>query len=198
MTTINMLTLYGPAALIIFIASWGLIRVLYLWKTENVSVLTILKQKKTPAERFLSLIALLLDGYLLLRPFFPELDELVYTYPSPAPLLGLTTMAIGLLIMIVCQFTMGGAWRIGVPSEKEQSQKLVTQGLYGYSRNPIYVSILVFLAGCFITIPGPISGVSLSLTWYFLGPTIKREEAFMAASFGKEYDAYCHEVRRWL
>ncbi len=100
--------------------------------------------------------------------------------------------------MVICQITMGNAWRIGVPSEKEQSQKLITQGLYSYSRNPIYVGVLLFLAGCFVTVPGPITSSSLLLTWLFLNPIIKREEAFMAASFGKEYEAYCHEVRRWI
>ncbi|MEX0298150.1 MAG: isoprenylcysteine carboxylmethyltransferase family protein [Kordiimonas sp.] len=198
MANIDMLTLYGPAALIVFITVWGLARILYLWKAEDVSVLTILKQKKTPAERLLSLTALLLDGYLLSRPFIPELDELAYAYPSPAPLVGLTITVIGLLIVVVCQFTMGKAWRIGVPSEKERSQKLIKEGLYAYSRNPIYVGVLLFVAGCFLTVPGPIPGISLLLTLWFLRAIIKREEAFMTASFGKDYDAYCHEVRRWL
>tara|TARA_R110002096_G_scaffold138856_3_gene292903 strand:+ start:409 stop:1005 length:597 start_codon:yes stop_codon:yes gene_type:complete len=192
------ITLYGPAILILLIVAWGLGRILYLRLREDVSVLTVLRQEKTDAERALAIIAIILDGYLLLRPLIPDLDQWVYTQQSSIPEFGLTIMLFGLFVVLLCQFAMGKSWRIGVPAEKEESQTLITTGFYAYSRNPIYVGILIFLLGCVVTVPGPITILSLVFTAMFVRTIVKNEEVFMAASFGKEFETYCHEVRRWI
>lgn len=198
MSNNEIIALYGPVALILLMSAWGIGRIFYLSATENISVLTVLRRKKTPTERALAVIALALNGYLLARPFILDLDAWVYTKQSFVPEIGLTIMASGLFIVLLCQFTMGKAWRIGVPVEKEESQTLITTGFYAHSRNPIYVGILIYLFGCVITVPGPFTTLSLIFTAFFVRAIVKSEETFMAASFGKEFQVYCHEVRRWI
>ena len=107
-------------------------------------------------------------------------------------------MVLGIGLMIISQLDMGSAWRIGVPEELEASQSLITGGVYGYSRNPIYVAVLIFLAGAAILLPGPLTVGALLGTFLLLRPVISREEAFMTHAFGEDYKHYQKHVRRWI
>ena len=85
-----------------------------------------------------------------------------------------------------------------MPTDPSATTALVTDGVYAYSRNPMYLSILLgLLAGTvasgrlrtLVAIPGLL--VSLQ-------PQIEAEEAALAERFGSEYQAYRERVRRWL
>lgn len=192
------INLYSPALLIVLALVWGLGRILYLNRTSGVSVLAVLKRKKTHDERLLALTAILLNSYLLMRPVTPQLDSMLYTIPSPAPIMGSLIIAAGIGLAILSQIRMGKSWRIGIPEEKEDEQTLVTTGLYAYSRNPIYVGIMLFLIGCVITVPGPLSLIAFGLSAAIIPAIIAREEAFLIEQFGDAYRTYCSRVRRWL
>lgn len=192
------LSLYGPIVIMVIALIWAGGRVMYLSLRENVSVLAFMARKKTYAELSAGVTALILDGYLLLRPFIADLDQRVYAFGPSYPRFGIFLMASSILLMILSQLDMGRSWRIGIPAKKEESQSLITSGLYAYSRNPIYVAIMLFIMGAAVLVPGPITIGSFVVTFMLLQRIIEREEAFMAASFGKDYEAYCHEVRRWL
>lgn len=79
------------------------------------------------------------------------------------------------------------------------ASSLQTNGIYGISRNPMYVGLaLVYLGiSCFIgnwwnVILCPL--LLLIVQEYI----IKREEKYLSRRFGKEYDVYKTKVRRWL
>ena len=76
---------------------------------------------------------------------------------------------------------------------------LVTDGLFGLSRNPIYVSFLAIQLAValifnfywiIITLPLTMAGLNFYV--------IRREEQYLSRKFGEEYDAYTARVRRWL
>ncbi len=76
---------------------------------------------------------------------------------------------------------------------------IVTKGLFGFSRNPIYLSFLVLqlavaliLNTYWIMIAMPLTVVGLDLY------VIRREEKYLSRKFGQEYDDYKARVRRWL
>jgi len=77
--------------------------------------------------------------------------------------------------------------------------KLQTDGLFGISRNPIYLGMLIFLIGVAITCgslaawTGPIVFFLFANHWY-----IPVEETNAEASFGTPYLKYKTRVRRWL
>ncbi|NLH80375.1 MAG: isoprenylcysteine carboxylmethyltransferase family protein [Phyllobacteriaceae bacterium] len=77
--------------------------------------------------------------------------------------------------------------------------RLITDGLYARSRNPIYLGFLAMLLGAAI---GLGETVPLVLTAAFAvvieRAYIRREEAAMARIFGADYEAYRARVRRWL
>jgi len=85
-----------------------------------------------------------------------------------------------------------------IPMDPSATTALVTDGVYAYSRNPMYLSILLgLLAGTvasgrlrtLVAIPGLI----LSLQ-----PQIEAEESALAKRFGSDYAEYRQRVRRWL
>lgn len=85
------------------------------------------------------------------------------------------------------------------PIHPERTHALVTSGPYRYTRNPMYVGMLIILAGW---------GIYLgSLTPFLLLPLfvvvltyqqILPEERILTAKFGEAYRAYQARVPRWL
>ena len=189
---------YAPLAIIAAALVWGLARIFYLLLAQNVAVLSLVSQRKNLAEYGLALVAVFSNVYLLLRPFVPVVDEWGFRQTSPAPMLALFIMAFSMGLMIHCQIRMGKAWRIGVPETRQESQSLVTGGIYTLSRNPIYSAVLLYLAGITLLLPGPFTVLCLVGSFLLLRPVIAREEAFMETAFGDEFRLYKQRVRRWI
>jgi protein-S-isoprenylcysteine O-methyltransferase Ste14 len=79
------------------------------------------------------------------------------------------------------------------------SSKLVTWGPYGFSRNPMYVGLVLAYAGEAGLLRQVWPLVLLPLTVaYVNGIVIPLEESRLREVFGEEYEAYRSRVRRWL
>lgn len=76
---------------------------------------------------------------------------------------------------------------------------LVTEGIYGLSRNPMYVSLTLLFGGIAVLAN---SGWLTLLVLPFLAVlrvgVIPREERYLERKFGEPYRAYRARVRRWL
>ena len=115
----------------------------------------------------------------------------------PANLAGLVAVALGLLIGVlgVVKFRRE---RTNIHPFKK-ADKLVTNGVYRYSRNPMYLGLTLILVGAWVLLGAvsPILGVLLFVLvadrWYIPG-----EERMLRERFGKFYEEYRTEVRRWL
>lgn len=79
------------------------------------------------------------------------------------------------------------------------ASSLVTHGIYGITRNPMYVSLLLLYAGLGIAFNlwGPIVLVP-ALIFAMDRLVIAREEAYLLRRFGEEYRRYRERVRRWI
>jgi protein-S-isoprenylcysteine O-methyltransferase Ste14 len=79
------------------------------------------------------------------------------------------------------------------------SSKLVTDGWFKYSRNPMYLSFVLVLIGAWFTLGSisPLLGVLIFIfftqQWY-----IFPEEKRLIATFGNDYGSYQMRTRRWL
>jgi len=106
---------------------------------------------------------------------------------------------VGLLIELLSVFRFFRAKTTINPLKPERSKKLVTTGLYRYSRNPMYVGMLAMLFGFGLWLghpPGLL--VLIFFVWYITTFQIKPEEHILLEKFGKEYQAYQLRVRRWI
>jgi protein-S-isoprenylcysteine O-methyltransferase Ste14 len=79
------------------------------------------------------------------------------------------------------------------------TRSLLTDGAYALSRNPIYVAFLgLQLAYAWGTANAwGLLLLPLTITLLHWG-VITREERYLRARFGDEYEAYTRRVRRWL
>ncbi|MFP8489719.1 methyltransferase family protein [Gracilimonas sp. Q87] len=85
------------------------------------------------------------------------------------------------------------------PHKPENSSKLVTSGVYTYSRNPMYLALLIALISAVLYWGNPFILVVLPIfVWYMNEFQIKPEEEIMEQKFGVEFSEYKKKVRRWL
>ncbi len=79
------------------------------------------------------------------------------------------------------------------------ADRLVTFGIYRFTRNPIYLGFVFMLVGIPLN-AGTYWGILLTpiLVLLFDRLVIEREEGFLVHTFGEEYKDYRAKVRRWL
>jgi len=87
----------------------------------------------------------------------------------------------------------------GTPSSTDEPDDLVTGGAYAYTRNPMYVAVLLVVIGQALRYR------SLSVCWWAVGcwigfhnRVIRYEEPHLAEKHGSAYERYRERVPRWL
>lgn len=112
--------------------------------------------------------------------------------------IGIVVFTLGLIILFHCifRFIVEGK---GTISPADPTKHLVIKGLYKFSRNPMYVGVMMILIGetIFCSSPSLLIYSILILTAFNLFITY-REEPRLKKDFGEEYDTYKRKVRRWL
>lgn len=82
---------------------------------------------------------------------------------------------------------------------RRPATRMVTDGPYGWSRNPMYVSMALAYLGIALLAGTVWPVVLLPLVLLLLTTfVIRREERYLADAFGAAYSAYRSRVRRWL
>ena len=82
----------------------------------------------------------------------------------------------GATLVAFAQFDMGASWRIGVP--RNEANPLVTQGLFRLSRNPIYLGMLIALAGIFLIAPNAVTAPRVFADFFMSLPRLERSPPF--------------------
>jgi protein-S-isoprenylcysteine O-methyltransferase Ste14 len=79
--------------------------------------------------------------------------------------------------------------------------RLVSDGPYGHTRNPLYAGNFILSSGlvvmCWAWMPWMML-VFIFLFWLQYGRIVELEEAFLAERFGKRYAQYRENVPQWL
>ena len=76
--------------------------------------------------------------------------------------------------------------------------KLITKGLYQYSRNPIYVFTLIMLIGIAFLCTSKLIAILLLIYFSIQHFIILEEEDFCKKSFGRTYEIYKKQTRRYV
>lgn len=80
-----------------------------------------------------------------------------------------------------------------------QPLTLLTDGVFRFSRNPIYLGEILMLAGLAVMLEATRGWVVLPLFWLVLEFLFVRpEEKILKATFGNEFYNYCQRTGRWL
>jgi len=82
---------------------------------------------------------------------------------------------------------------------KPSASTLVTSGMYRFSRNPMYLGMLLILCACTLYFATLSAVLLLPLFIVVLNKSqIEPEEAVLNVIFPEHYPQYCSQVRRWL
>jgi len=112
------------------------------------------------------------------------------------PSTGALIVATGAAIVIVAQVQMGNAWRVGV--RDGDAPLFVTVGLFRFSRNPIFVGMILMALGI---------ALATGTLWCWIAAAVfaiachiqtRIEEAHLSREFGPAYDDFRRRVPRWL
>lgn len=85
------------------------------------------------------------------------------------------------------------------PARPEESSVLVTTGLHGISRNPMYLGLVGILFGHAVWRRSPWALLPAAAVWAWLDRVqVPAEERAMQDRYGADYRAYLNRVPRWL
>ena len=85
------------------------------------------------------------------------------------------------------------------PIQFEETNRLVTSGIFKYSRNPMYLGMLMIIISTSIFYLNIYSILTPFLFIFWINKfQIKRGEVFLTEKFGKEYLSYKNKTRRWI
>ena len=131
-----------------------------------------------------------LDRLLPLPFAVPGVDLVHWIVAGSLILIGLALAAAG-----IRNFS-----RAGTPVPTNQpTRALVTTGIHGWTRNPIYLGMFLVYGGIGIAARSPwilILALPLAITIRY--GVVAREEAYLERRFGDAYRDYKARVRRWL
>src|SRR5271155_127895 len=135
----------------------------------------------------------LLDAYL---PAYTDRKEFWILDGDAIRWLGVVLFAAGGALRIWPVFVLGH--RFSGLVAIQPGHTLVTSGIYGFTRPPSYLGLLVNSLGWALAFR---SGVGLLLTALLIPPLVARiraEEKLLRSHFGDEYDVYCRRTSRLI
>ena len=110
--------------------------------------------------------------------------------------IGVVVCIVGLIIFLMSLIAFGKSFRVGL--DEQHPGKLVTTGIFAYSRNPIYIAFGFILLGILLIFPNWIFLIYLVLGFWLFNRQVLLEEASLKKHYGQEYNEYCRKVRRFF
>jgi protein-S-isoprenylcysteine O-methyltransferase Ste14 len=125
-------------------------------------------------------------------------DKLLWSLPTISALreAGLILMLFGVVTFLLAVTAMQNNWRAGY--NYEQDTRLVTNGIYKFSRNPAFVGFDLIYIGCALAFPSILNVIIAFLAVVLFHFQILGEEAFLFKKFGEQYLKYKNKVRRYV
>jgi protein-S-isoprenylcysteine O-methyltransferase Ste14 len=101
-----------------------------------------------------------------------------------------------LFLLFLSLVSFGKSFRVGI--DQDYPDKLVTTGIFAFSRNPIYLAFGFVLLGQFLVFSNWILLVYMVAAIWLFHRQVSREETYLRNHYGKQYSEYCDRVRRYL
>ena len=106
--------------------------------------------------------------------------------------LGILVIIISVLQFLVAKTTID-------PLNPKKTTHLVTNGIYKFTRNPMYLGMLLFLLAYGLKLGNAFNTLlAAGFVSYMNRFQIKPEEEVLKEMFGREYNIYCKLTRRWF
>ena len=138
--------------------------------------------------------------YVFLYAWVPSLRD--YFLPIHLPLaevwqwLGILCLIFSLVWTSIAQGHMKDSWRIGI--DRDMKTALITAGLFSFTRNPIFLGMLLVLAGLFFLTPNAATLIFWIVGYILIQVQIRLEEEYLQRQHGEAYAIFCRKVPRRL
>lgn len=121
--------------------------------------------------------------------FFPTWQA---RFSNPAIIaLGLTAVIVGQIVRSLAMATAGTSFTHVVQTKKRGEHVLITGGIYAWSRHPSYFGFFWWGLGTQVVMGNAVCTVGYAVVlWQFFGSRIRKEEEYLVAFFGEEYEDY--------
>ena len=130
------------------------------------------------------------------------LDKLLPAFsllPSTVKPLGIFIMLCGFCLDLMALMQFARQHTSVNPLHPDKADHIVITGLYRYTRNPMYLGMLIALCGWCIYIGNIASFACLPVfVWLLTRMQIQAEERILSEKFGQPYTDYLNQIRRWI
>jgi protein-S-isoprenylcysteine O-methyltransferase Ste14 len=134
----------------------------------------------------------------ILIPLFVVACELILR----GGVLALDPWGVPLLVLGYAQYRLVGNFRTahggGGPGIGNPPTRIVTEGPYRLTRNPMYLAHIIFMLGLALTLRSIVAVAILVLRAIWFHRRVLADEARLTARFGAEYPDYARRVKRWV
>ncbi|THV59683.1 isoprenylcysteine carboxylmethyltransferase family protein [Flagellimonas alvinocaridis] len=108
-------------------------------------------------------------------------------------------VGLGVLVMLIAIIQFFWAKTTVDPLNPQKAKKLVTNGIYNFTRNPMYLGMLLFLLAFGLWLGNAFNTLlAAGFVSYMNHFQIRNEEKALEEVFGKEYRMYSKITRRWF
>ena len=187
---------------IIFFLLVFVLRSFLLWKRTKVNPLTFNKGDDAHGYNgkvfgIISLIELIIVSiYAFVPSWHKFLLPFWYLENEASVYIGWGLLISSLIFVWLAQSNMKDSWRIGI--DEENKTELITNGFFSYSRNPIFLGVMIANIGLFLVLPNAFTMLIFALSTVSINTQIRLEEEFLLKEFGNKYKEYKASVRRWM
>jgi len=129
----------------------------------------------------------------IIKAIFPKIGYI--QVPSFLSWFAAGLLCFASVIVMLSFFRLGESIRVGLSNE---NTTLKTTGIYQYSRNPLYVGVILISVSSCLYFPDLVNICFTCYGIFIHHRIIKGEENFLSSKFGSSWDEYQHRVRRYL
>ena len=196
------LKIYLPIYLILYMLVAFVIPTYRTYKQTGINPITF--GKNDNAHDYIGFIMKVLIVLLFVAVLTYSMSEKMYSYLVPISYLqtqiltitGLALIHIALVWISIAQFQMSNSWRIGI--DEENKTKLVTDGVFSISRNPIFLGMIISVLGLFLILPNTLTFFLTITTYIVIQIQIRLEEEFLQKQHAQDYVNYKLKTKRLL
>ena len=196
------LNFYLPLYLVLYMMVAFVLPSYRTYKQTGINPITF--GKTGNAHDYIGFVMKVLIALLFIAVFIYSFSDKAYQYLVPISYLmkevfmtvGLILIHLSLLWISVAQYQMSNSWRIGI--DENNKTELITKGLFSYSRNPIFLGMIISVTGIFFILPNAITFFLMLSTYIVIQIQIRLEEKFLEKQHGQEYLSYKQTTKRLL
>jgi protein-S-isoprenylcysteine O-methyltransferase Ste14 len=147
--------------------------------------------------RYFKITVIAMFVYVLMYAFLPtRIPSFTFLTQAFISYFSLFLLIFALVWTIIAQGHMQNSWRIGIDTVTKTD--LITTGLFAFSRNPIFLGMLLSLVGLFLSTPNVWTLLFLVLGYVLIQVQVRLEEEFLRSQHGQAYSAYMSVVGRFF